>query len=416
MDPTSRSEGSIAREALPADRSGWFADAASWPGIRTFRSERFRLVVGATLWALGTILVVALLARLAADPGGQFGIDFADYRAASLRMVEGRSPYAPEMLAAPVPAQGVDRYRYPPLFAQLLTPVAVLPQMTSAVLWLTLQAVMLYVAAWLGGSAAGAPRTLGRVVWTGVALTYFYPAFDTLWKGNVEGPLALAVGLLLARGAANVATGSMGLAAFGAGAAAGLAALIKVVPFVLVPAVLVKRGTLALGAVSALIVGAAASFFAAPGAWSDYARVVPNLLAGAVEYANNLAPAAIAQGIGAPPAVVGWVRAAAIVVAVLLVVASIVLARREAAWPAALSCAATASLLLPAALWYHYLTVLIPLMAFAWVRAGRRGRLALIGSVVAVQAGLALLPLAALGTAALAATTVRLAMPRASAA
>ncbi len=34
---------------------------ATWPGFRTFRSERFRLLVGALLWAVGTLVVGYLL-------------------------------------------------------------------------------------------------------------------------------------------------------------------------------------------------------------------------------------------------------------------------------------------------------------------------------------------------------------------
>ena len=42
------------------------------------------------------------------------------------RVATTGTPYAPEMLTAPVDAQGLDRYRYPPPLAPLLVPAAVL--------------------------------------------------------------------------------------------------------------------------------------------------------------------------------------------------------------------------------------------------------------------------------------------------
>ena len=63
------------------------------------------------------------MVRQASDPAGQFAIDFADYHAAAERLAAGRLALRPRACsAARYAAQGTDRYRYPPPFAQLLLP------------------------------------------------------------------------------------------------------------------------------------------------------------------------------------------------------------------------------------------------------------------------------------------------------
>jgi hypothetical protein len=386
-----------------------FADA--WarlehrPGIRTLRSPAFRLVLGGVMLAIGAAMLGSLLLRQAAEPSGEFGIDFADYRAASLRMLEGGSPYAPEMLVGPVPAQGIDRYRYPPPFAQLLTPIAVLPIGTASALWLAFQAVSFFVGTWLAASAAGARRSWERAVWTAVVLLYFYPVFDALWKGSVQGPLALATGALLAMPYPSPGAGP-GAARLGAGALAGVVAVVRLTPLALVPAILRANRHAAVGVVLGSVGLCVLSAILAPGAWADYAVVVPNLLAGSADYATNLAlPAALGR-LGVPAVVVDVVRVLSLAVAGALVVASVRLARQATTWPAALACAAAATLLVPAAVWYHYVAILIPLAAFAWVRARPEGRLVLLAAGVLVDVSVAVLPVAAIALLVFAGATV----------
>ena len=74
--------------------------------------------------------------RQASQPEGQFAIDFGDYHGAARALVETGSPYAAEMLAGPVDAQGLERYRYPPPLAQLLAPLSVLALGAAAAIWL----------------------------------------------------------------------------------------------------------------------------------------------------------------------------------------------------------------------------------------------------------------------------------------
>jgi hypothetical protein len=365
----------------------------NWPGVRTLRSPRFRIVVALALLVIGLTVLALVLLRQAQSADGQFAIDFADYHAAAGRVAAGQSPYAPEMLLGPVPAQGQDRYRYPPPFAQLLVPLSGLPVTTAAVVWLAVQAISVLAAVWLAGSAGGLAETPERLAWSAVAATYFLPVFGTLWMGNVSGVVALAVALVAIGGT----VGAVGALA---------ATVLKLVPVTLVPAALIplsRRQLLKVTIAGAVLL--AASIIASPQAWADYLRVLPNLLAGSADYATNLAPAGIAATQGWPPVLITVVRALTLVIAVAAVGASVIWARRFAVSRLpnglllATAAATIAMLLLPSALWYHYLCVCLPVAAFSWHSAGRRERFGLFLGAAAVSLGLAWLPLAVAGAA-----------------
>ena len=246
------------------------------PGLRTLRSARFRLVLALSLSAVAALVLGSVLLRQAADPDGQFAFDFAAYHAAAVDLAAGRSPYDPQMLAAPIPSQGEVLYKYPPLLAQLLVPIAALPLSAAAAVWLAAQGLMILAGVWLAARAGGAARSAETLAWAAVAAVLYLPCFDTLWKGNVSGVLALAVGVALAGGAAG---------GFGAVAAA----LTKTTPVVLIlPALAVgRRSWLGLAAWLPVV---AVSVAVSPGAWHDFVGVLPNLVAGASVYATNLAP------------------------------------------------------------------------------------------------------------------------------
>ena len=360
---------------------------ASAPGVRTLASPRFRLLIAGTLAILGVLILGAAMLRQAADPTGQFGIDFGDYHGAARALLETGHPYAPEMLAGPVDAQGLERYRYPPPLAQLLAPLAGLPVGTAAAVWLLAQAVAMVAAVWLALGAAGVPRHPERAAWSVVACLVFMPVFDTLWKGNVSGFVALIVALV-----------AMGGATAGVGAAAGT--LLKVVPGTLLPLLLAdgRRAVLAGLAAAAVVVGL--SVLVTPTAWADYAVVLPNLLGGSADYATNLAPATLADRAGVAAPISSVVRLITLAAAILLTLAAPIVAWRHHGFhgrAAGVTLATAAMLLLPAATWYHYLAALLPVAALAWPAASVRGRLGLLAAAAAIAVGVAALPLATLG-------------------
>jgi hypothetical protein len=63
-------------------------------------------------------------------------------------------------------------------------------------------------------------------------------------------------------------------------------------------------------------------------------------------------------------------------------------------------------------MWYHYLVVLLPFAAIAWIAATLRLRSVLLGAAAAVTLGLAWLPGALAGAIVLATTSLAILWPR----
>lgn len=367
--------------------------ALGWPGVRALRSTRFRVVLAGVLWFLGTLVLGAILLRQTVSPNGQYAFDFQVYHAAAGQVAAGNSPYDPSMFTGPIPAQGALLYKYPPLLAQLLVPLAGLPLGVAAGIWFLAQGFAVFAATWLAARAGGAARSAETFAWSAVATTFFLPIFDTLWKGNVSGFLALFVAIALYGGAAG-------------GAAAMVSTLIKSTPVVMVLPALVAGRRSVLGVAAAGVVGIS-SFVLSPKAWFDFARVIPNLLSGPSVFANNLAPDSLVSNAMPDQALVALAtRLVVLAVGAVAVVASMIVARRTGGWPAALTLAVAASLLLPSATWYHYLAVLLPLAAFAWPKANGRVRLGLFAGAATVTLGLAAIPLTVVGAAVMGASTL----------
>ena len=368
------------------------------PGLRTLRSPRFRMLVAGCLLLVGVSILGLVLVRQAANPNGQFGIDLGDYRLAAARVASGTTPYARAMLDGPVSVQGTDRYRYPPVLAQVLAPLSGLPMGALAVLWLLVQAAAVLAATWIATGAGGARASPERALWCAVAATWFLPVFDSLWKGNVSGILAFQVALTLAGGAV-------------AGVSIAAAILLKFMPVALLPAAAGGGRRIAASVLAAGLALTAVSIVLSPGAWSDYARVLPNLLAGPSDDPTNLSPWAVLAHLGAPALLVDGTRAAGIAAGLLMAFGAYRVASRPGGWHAAVALGTSAMLLLPAAVWYHYLAVLLPLGAVAWPSAIPRVRVALVAGALMVLLGVSWLPLATAGAAVLAAGAVVTLLP-----
>jgi len=167
----SGSLGEPIREQAPA--------ALGWPGVRALRSARFRVLLAGVLWLAGTVVLGAILLRQAVSPNGQYAFDFQVYHAAAGQIAAGYSPYDPSMFAGPIPAQGALLYKYPPLLAQLLVPLAGLPLGLAAGIWFLAQGFAVFAATWLAARAGGAARSAETFAWSAVATTFFLPIFDT---------------------------------------------------------------------------------------------------------------------------------------------------------------------------------------------------------------------------------------------
>lgn len=375
--------------------------ALTLPGARTLRSSRFRTVLALALILVGAVVLGYLLVRQANDPKGQWAFDFATYYEAAGQMASGQSPYAPVMFEGPIAAQGdgAQLYKYPPPLAQLLVPLAGLPMGTAALVYFGIQLVAVFGATWLAVRAGGAAGKFETFAWSAVATTFFLPVFATLWFGNVSGFLALAVAVGLLGGVA-------------AGSSAFAATLLKLTPiFLVVPALFAGRR--ALIGLLAMVPVLAISFVLAPYAWFDFVRIIPNLLSGPTLFENNLSLHSLATyGLPGLPWAPEVARAISVAAGLAALAGSIVLARRREGWPAALTLAVAALLLVPSSTWYHYLCMLLPLAAFAWPRAGRRIRASLIAGGTMITFGLAAIPITVVGAALMVGSTLVAVWPR----
>jgi hypothetical protein len=202
---------------------------------------------------------------------------------------------------------------------------------------------------------------------------------------------------------------AVGRVAGGLGAAIGT--LLKGVPVTLLPVAIVSDRRARWTALGGLAVGIALSFVLAPQAWLDYPSVLVHMAQGSTDYASNLAPAAVARNLGWPDVASDVLRLAAVVVAALSVLLGMHLARTHEGLPGAALLGVVAILLLPGSLWYHYLVVLLPFAAIAWVRASLSRRALLLGSATAITIGVTWLPLALGGAIVLASTSLGVLWP-----
>jgi hypothetical protein len=357
---------SILRSAIPARLS---RDSS----MSTRKLARLILLAGLTG------LMIAWYANLLLHGGSKmnlnWGVDFGDYWLAGGRVLRGQSPYAPAMLAGPFSAGGLDRFRYPPPFALVVSPLALLPLEVAKSVWAAMSLVALYIGCWLAARAGGA-RTSGiwefaeRVMVTTLVFGLFLPVFDSVSKGNVEGIEVLALGAALGAGTL-VAVGSV-----------LLLGILKIAPVLVWPAALwhFKAGFWrAAGLVAALLV---LSLPLLVRGWLDFPTVLINQLAGSGDFLSNMAPTQTVHSLlPGNPGLESIVRAGTLLISAGLVAASLRYARRRDGWPAALFAALVASLLVPGVIWGHYLVLLLPFVFFTWPPAERSERVLLAGSL-----------------------------------
>ena len=392
----------VSLHRTPAHRPGVATSGpVPLPVLRTLGTPVIRWTVAILLFVGGWLAVSQMLIGHATSADGNFGLDFADYHVAAQRLTATGTPYAPEMLDGPIGAIGRDRYRYPPPLAQLLAPLNSLSHRDAASVWLGLQGLAIVGAVFIALRTGGARRGPEAVLWVGVAVAWFLPAYDTLWEGNVSGFLALAVALAATGGR----TGAV---------AAVLATFLKVAPVLLLPAVTGTRRALITAIVTtAAILGVSAVLV--PGAWADYLVVLPHMLVGSALDPNNLAPAAMAENLWGPGVASTLLRLAALALAAACTLESIRLGRRPDGVPAAVVLGTAAMLLLPAVLWFHYLVALLPLAAMAWPHASRALRATLLTGATLISLGMLIgFPLATAGAVIVVAAAARGVWPAAA--
>jgi glycosyl transferase family 87 len=299
--------------------------------------------LGRTALPLIAVAVFVLLSgAVIRSAGDTLGYDFLAYHQAAQRILEGRPLYD----LGYQEAGGFGLFYYPPPFAVLVLPFGLLDSAAAIPLW-----TALLVGAF--GLGVALMPVSPAVRWTTVLLAGLsWPFLYALKLGQV-GPILF---LLFAAGWRWLDDPVR------LGASAGLGAIVKIQPgLVLVWAILTRRRRAvvaggALIALSALV----ATVLAGPGSWLDYATLLRSV-SDPIGTAHNSTPGAMALRLGASVPVAAAVQ----VVAMLLVVGVVVLAALRASAEASYLVVVVASQLLSPILWDHYAMLL--LLPTAWL-------------------------------------------------
>lgn len=303
-----------------------------------------RLVFGA---ALGLALLYGALILYQSAGAGTLGFDFRAYDLAVDRLLAGQSMYDPDAVAT----GGFGLFFYPPPFALLILPVALLPTELAVWAW-----TLLLVAASAAGIALLPVST--RTRWIVLLLAALsWPLLYAIKLGQV-GPM-----LLLLYG---IGWRWMGRP-WPLGVSMGIGTIIKLQPALLIgwAAVTGRRraALIALGVVATLAV--VGTLVAGPQSWLDEASLLGRVSRPIDTPASyGLGRLAFEAGLGADTALlVHWANLA-------LVVAVTTLAVWRGSAVASFLAVAVASQFVSPVLWDHYALVL--LLSVAWLL--ERGR------------------------------------------
>ncbi len=129
------------------------------------------------------LAIVILFARYV--PAWNAIWDFDVYIDASKAMMEGRSPYVPEDASRPdAPYIGLP-YLYSPLFARLITPLALLDPMWAGLVWVILKCLSLLLCIFLVILLIDVPISIGSVGSILFLLLVYQPLGLDMGSGNV---------------------------------------------------------------------------------------------------------------------------------------------------------------------------------------------------------------------------------------
>lgn len=296
----------------------------------------------AALPLVAVVVLVLFCGAILRSAGETLGFDFLAYHQAARRILDGVPLYD----LAHEQAGGFGLFYYPPPFAVLLLPLGLLDPGVATWVW---TAVLLGS---FGLGVALMPVT-STVRWTIVLLAGLsWPFLYALKLGQI-GPILF---LLFAAGWRWLDHPAR------LGASAGLGAILKIQPgLVLVWALLTRRFRAVLA--GAILIGVAALVAAVvtgPRSWLDYA-VLLRAVSDPIETAHNFTPGAMAWQMGAPIAVAAAVQLGT----TLLVLGVVVVAALRASAEASYLVVVVASQLLSPILWDHY--ALLLLLPTAWL-------------------------------------------------
>lgn len=178
-------------------------------------------VLVAAVYAAHILLIMAY----PEGPGAPF--DFNIDWLASMAMARGYGPYAsyfhPAALAQLAHQYQMERfigaYYYPPLTAQLVMPLTLLPFRLAGYVWLVILTAAFIASAWMLGKSTTLPYGVTLAV---AMVMNFWPVYITLVAGQVNGLMLLALCWAFYCGSRNRQAGL--------GISVALAAMLKIVP------------------------------------------------------------------------------------------------------------------------------------------------------------------------------------------
>jgi len=307
-------------------------------------TEGLRVLVLRAAYAIALIAAVAwayLLLSVSAG-NGTLGYDFKAYDLAVDRLLAGQSMY--DQTATSMGAFGL--FFYPPPFALLVLPWALLPQGLDVLVW-TATLIAATIAA-----IALMPVSLRVRLAIGLLAAFSWPLVYAIKLGQV-GPILFLLFALGWRALDRPAP---------LGATIGLGTLVKVQPGLLVLWAAFTGRWRAIGVAAAVAIGVSLVAVVVGGlqAWLEYPTLLGRV-ASPLTTPHNFTPGAVAYQSGASLEVAGAIQAGAIVLAL----ATVVIAARRSTADAAYLVTVVASQLTSPLLWDHYAMLL--LLPVAWL-------------------------------------------------
>ncbi|HEY7591008.1 MAG TPA: glycosyltransferase family 87 protein [Candidatus Limnocylindrales bacterium] len=301
---------------------------------------RGRLRTALPVVAIAVFVVFAAAIVVAA--GATLGFDFLAYHAAARRILDGEPLYD----LAFESAGGFGLFYYPPPFALLLLPFGLLDATIATWAWTAMLVVAFVVGVRLM-PVSGVVRWVTLLL-AGLSLPFLY----ALKLGQI-GPVLF---LLFAAGWRWLDRPAV------VGVTAGIGAIVKIQPGLILAWALLRRRIAAVvagAAVTALASGVAAIVFGI-GVWLDYAHLL-RAVSDPISTEHNFTPGAIAWQLGAPMAVAATIQVAA----TLLVLGAVAVAALRGSAESSYLVAVVASQMLSPILWDHY--ALLLLLPTAWL-------------------------------------------------
>lgn len=214
--------------------------------------------------------------------------DFPEFYSAAVQLNRAGDPYAAFLSACPGHEWCKGGYIYPPLFAELLRPLALLSQLAAERAWILVSHLLLVATAVIVYLTVRRWLVRGTAPMLLAASLFFLPVYQNLAAGQIGAlllmVLALAAYAFVERGAST-----------GAGLALGVGAVLRVTPVALAPLLLRGRrdlrrpvGLLMMAATGAGLLGLL--YLLTPTTLEYFTRVLPRLTAGTGDQGNVSLP------------------------------------------------------------------------------------------------------------------------------